>query len=34
MIWWTVKKLIRWSIRLGILFWPISLAVGVYLYLR
>ncbi len=32
MILWLVRFVIRWSIRLAILFWPISLVVGVYIY--
>jgi len=32
MIWWLVRFLIRWCIRLAILLWPVSLVLGAYVY--
>ncbi len=34
MIGWLLKTLLRWSIRLAILLWPITLVIGAILYLR
>ncbi len=33
MIWWIIRFFIRWSLRLAILFWPVSLVIGAYFYI-
>jgi len=32
-IWWLVRFVIRWSLRLAILFWPVTLVVGAFVYM-
>ncbi len=33
MLWWLTRFIMRWSIRLAILLWPVSLVLGAYIYM-
>jgi hypothetical protein len=33
MLWWLIRLLLRWSLRLAILLWPVTLVLGAYVYM-